>query len=207
MNDVGKPCAGNPHARFERGPLAKRATGRDARETLGPACGTDGTPNNQRPTSQHTGDGFCAAFSSPRAAVDAAVDAQRSLGLPVRIGVGTGEAELRGDDYFGPALHRAARVMGAGHGGQILVAASTAALLDGVELVDLGEHRLRDLSGAQRLFQVRAEGLKAEFPPVRTLDAVPGNLRPQATSFVDRDTEIEQLVAAVRAHRMVKIDR
>ena len=73
-----------------------------------------------------------------RAAVDAAVDAQRRLGLPVRMGVGTGEAELRGGDYFGPVLNRAARVMAAGHGGQILVARGDRRLAAGVDLVDLG---------------------------------------------------------------------
>ena len=76
---------------------------------------------------KHTGDGVCAAFGSARAAIDAAVEGQRALGLPVRMGVATGEATRRGDDYFGPGLNRAARVMAAGHGGQILVAASTAA--------------------------------------------------------------------------------
>jgi hypothetical protein len=111
-------------------------------------------------------------FLSARAAVDAAVDAQFRLGLPVRmgVGVGTGEAELRGEDYFGPALNGAARVMAAGHGGQVLVAASTAALVDGIELVDLGEHSVRDLSGVHLLFQVRAAAVRAEFPPLRTLD-------------------------------------
>src|SRR5688572_30679937 len=107
---------------------------------------------------KHTGDGVIAAFSSARAAVDAAVQAQRRLGLPVRMGIATGEAQQRDGDYFGPVLNRAARVMSAGHGGQVLLAASTASLVDGVELVDLGEHRLRDLSGAARLFQVCAEG-------------------------------------------------
>ena len=121
------------------------------------------------------------------------------------MGIATGEAEQRGDDYFGPALNRAARVMAAGHGGQILVAASTAALVDGVELVDLGEHRLRDLSGATRLFQVRAEGLRDVFPPLRTVDAVPGNLPVQATSFVGRDVEVKELIELVRAHRLVTL--
>ena len=93
---------------------------------------------------KHTGDGVCAAFSAAGDAVAAAVDAQRRLGLPVRMGVATGEAELRGDDYFGPALNRAARVMAAGHGGQVLVANSTAALVSAQGLVDLGERRLRD---------------------------------------------------------------
>ena len=81
---------------------------------------------------KHTGDGVCAAFSSPRFAVDAAVAAQRKLELPVRMGIATGEAEVRRDDYFGSVLSRAARVMAAGHGGQILLADSTAVLLSGI---------------------------------------------------------------------------
>ena len=71
---------------------------------------------------KHTGDGVCAAFGSPRFAVDATVAAQRALELPVRMGLATGEAELREGDYFGAVLNRAARVMAAGHGGQILLA-------------------------------------------------------------------------------------
>src|SRR6201990_2923656 len=86
---------------------------------------------------KHTGDGVCAAFASPRSAVDAAVAAQRELELPVRMGLATGEAELREGDYFGAVLNRAARVMAAGHGGQILVAESTGMVLGGVALVDL----------------------------------------------------------------------
>ena len=109
---------------------------------------------------KHTGDGVCAAFSSPRSAVDAAVAAQRALELPVRMGIATGEAELRGSDYFGAVLNRAARVMAAGHGGQILVAESTAVLLSGVDLVDLGPRRLRDVPTAVGVFQVRAPGLR-----------------------------------------------
>jgi class 3 adenylate cyclase len=76
----------------------------------------------------HTGDGFVAAFASPMSAVNAAIDAQRELQLPVRMGLATGEAELRDGDYFGTVLNRAARVMAAGHGGQILLAESTAGL-------------------------------------------------------------------------------
>ena len=92
---------------------------------------------------KHTGDGVCAAFSSPRAAVDAAVAAQRSLELPVRMGLATGEAELRDGDYFGAVLNRAARVMAAGHGGQILLDGTTADLLTGFDLIALGPRRLR----------------------------------------------------------------
>src|ERR1700678_2576620 len=140
---------------------------------------------------KHTGDGVCAAFSSAPDALTAAIEAQRRLELAVRMGIGTGTAERRGDDYFGPALNRAARVMAAGHGRQILASAATAALADGFDLVDLGEHPLRDLSGVHRIFQVRAEGLRSDFPPLRTLDAVPGNLAVQTTSFVGRTAAVE----------------
>lgn len=154
---------------------------------------------------KHTGDGICAAFSSARSAVAAAVAAQRLVALPVRMGVHTGEAEPRGEDYFGPALNRAARVMAAGHGGQILVTATSGALAEGVELRDLGEHRLRDLSGVERLFEVRAEGLLNGFPPLRTIDAVPGNLQAATTGFIGRDSEVQELVDLVRAHRLVTV--
>ena len=93
----------------------------------------------------HTGDGVVAAFASPMCAVNAAIDAQQALELPVRMGIATGEAELREGDYFGTVLNRAARVMAAGHGGQILVAESTAGLLSGVDLLLLGPRRLRDV--------------------------------------------------------------
>jgi len=112
---------------------------------------------------KHTGDGVCAAFFAPRPAVDAAVAAQRELGLPVRMGMATGEAELRDGDYFGPVLNRTARVMAAGHGGQILLADSTAGLIGGVDLLDLGLRRLRGVPVPVGVFQVRAAGLREEF--------------------------------------------
>src|ERR1700761_5633820 len=154
---------------------------------------------------KHTGDGVCAAFASPNSAVDAAVAAQRALGLPVRMGLATGEAELRKGDYFGAVLNRTARVMAAGHGGQILLADSTAGLLNGVDLVDLGPCRLRDVPTPVGMFQVRADGLRAEFPPLRALDTSPGNLRRAATSFVGREPEVAEVQAAVRAHRFVTL--
>jgi predicted ATPase/class 3 adenylate cyclase len=154
---------------------------------------------------KHTGDGVCAAFASPRSAVDAAVAAQRALELPVRMGIATGEAELRGADYFGAVLNRAARVMAAGHGGQILLAESTAGLLSGVDLVDLGPRRLRDVPMPVGVFQVRAAGLRAEFPPLRALDASPGNLRAATTSFIGRESEVGEVQAAVKAHRLVTL--
>jgi predicted ATPase len=154
---------------------------------------------------KHTGDGVCAAFASPRSAVDAAVDAQRALELPVRMGLATGEAELRDCDYFGAVLNRAARVMAAGHGGQVLLAESTAGLLSGVDLVDLGPRRLRDVPIPVGVFQVRAAGLRTEFPPLRALDTTPGNMRPAATSLIGRESELSEIEAAVRSHRLVTL--
>ncbi|HSS25420.1 MAG TPA: NB-ARC domain-containing protein, partial [Mycobacterium sp.] len=154
---------------------------------------------------KHTGDGVCAAFVSARSAVDAAMAAQRTLELPVRMGLATGEAQLRGSDYFGAVLNRAARVIAAGHGGQILVAESPANLLSGVDLLDLGRQRLRDLPTAVGVFQERAPGLRTEFPPLRALDAGPGNMRPQTTSFVGRQAEVAEVQAALRGHRLVTL--
>ena len=147
---------------------------------------------------KHTGDGVCAAFASPKSAVDAAVAAQRALELPVRMGLATGEAELRDGDYFGAVLNRAARVMAAGHGGQILLADSTAVLLSGVDLVDLGPRRLRDVPMPVGVFQVRAAGLRTEFPPLRALDTTSGNLRPATTSLIGRESEVGEIEAALR---------
>ncbi|WP_366663729.1 ATP-binding protein [Mycobacterium asiaticum] len=154
---------------------------------------------------KHTGDGVCAAFASPRSAVDAAVAAQRELELPVRMGMATGEAELREGDYFGAVLNRAARVMAAGHGGQILLAESTAGLLSGVDLVDLGPRRLRDVPMPVGVFQVQAAELRAEFPPLRALDTTPGNLRPATASLIGRESEVDEIQAAVKAHRLVTL--
>ncbi|MBE1546256.1 putative ATPase/class 3 adenylate cyclase [Mycobacterium sp. OAS707] len=153
----------------------------------------------------HTGDGVVAAFASPRAAVDAAIDAQRALELPVRMGIATGEAELRDGDYFGTVLNRAARVMAAGHGGQILIADSTAGLLSGVELMNLGPRRLRDVPSRITLYQVQGPGLRSEFPPVRTTDPNPGNLRPAVGRLVGRGDEVDDIAAEVRLHRLVTL--
>jgi len=148
-----------------------------------------------------TGDGVLAVFARAGDAVGAAVDAQVGLcagGLPpVRMGVHTGVAEERDGDYFGPTLNRAARVMAVAHGGQIVVSGTTHSLVEGFELIDLGEHRLRDLADAVRVFQVVHPNLRAEFPPLRSLDALPGNLPRQVTSFVGRESEVVSLAELV----------
>src|SRR5271168_1855918 len=154
---------------------------------------------------KHTGDGVCAVFGSPRAAVRTAVAAQRELELPVRMGIATGDAELRGQDYFGVVLNRATRVMASGHGGQNLIADSTAGLLSGVNLVDLGSRRFRDLPAAVQVFQVQAEGLRTQFPPLRGVDTGPGNLRRAPTSFIGRESEIGEVQTTVKTHQVVTL--
>jgi predicted ATPase/class 3 adenylate cyclase len=166
-----------------------------------------------------TGDGFHAAFSIAHDAVVAAIDAQRALAieswgntgqLRVRMGIHTGEAEHRDGDYYGTAPNRAARLMAIAHAGQLLVSDATERLLDDgpeptFELLDLGEHRLRDLTQASRIYQICANGLEREFAPLRSLDAFAGNLPVQLTSFVGRDDELVALVDMMGSSRLVTL--
>lgn len=154
---------------------------------------------------KHTGDGVCAVFTSPVGAVDAAVAAQRELGLPVRMGIATGEAQLRGDDYFGPVLNRAARIMAAGHGGQILLDGVASGMLSDVNLISVGPRTLRDITKPVELFQVQADGLRAEFPPLNAIDAQPGNLRIPTTRLIGREAELDELDTTLKAHRVVTL--
>ena len=154
---------------------------------------------------KHTGDGVAAIFTSARAAIDAAVEAQRELELPVRMGLASGSAEARDGDYFGPVVNCAARVMAAGHGGQILLAESTATLDTVTDHLDLGVHQLRDIAEPIRLFQVTGEGLVTSFPRLRTLTAARGNLPASTSSFVGRHDQLDELVAALEDHRLVTL--
>ena len=139
-----------------------------------------------------TGDGIHAAFPTANDALAAAIAMQHDLAaesfgetgpLRVRMGAHTCEAELRDGDYYGSGVNRAARLMSVAHGGQIVVSAVTAGLCDDrFTLVDLGEHRLRDLSRAEHVWQVDVEG--EQFPQLRSLDNIPGNLPVQLTEFV-----------------------
>lgn len=117
----------------------------------------------------------------------------------VTMGVATGEAEQRGGDYFGAVLNRAARVMSAGHGGQILLDGQTAGLVNELDLIVLGTRRLRDLAQPVDVFQVDAPGLRAEFPGLNTLDANAGNLRAPTTSLVGRSSELIEVQEALKA--------
>jgi predicted ATPase/class 3 adenylate cyclase len=164
------------------------------------------------------GDALFCVFPSPVAAVEASLEAQRGLAahawpaggeIRVRMGIHTGEAIATGEDFVGLTLHEVARLMSAGHGGQVLVSNITRQLIGqglpaGVTLRDLGEHRLKDLSMPERLFQVVAEGLRADFPPLRTLSARPNNLPVQVTSFVGR-AELDEARKALGGTRLLTL--
>jgi hypothetical protein len=95
--------------------------------------------------------------------------------------------------------------MAAGHGGQILLDGATAALLSGVDLMALGYKRLRDIAKPVDVFQVQAPGLRSDFPPLKTVDPTPGNLRPPTTSFIGRESELAELESVLNAHRLVTL--
>src|SRR6266576_2702091 len=155
------------------------------------------------------GDAFFVAFAQPSSALGAAAASQRALALDdwpegfelrIRIGVHSGEASMQGGKYVGVAVHRAARICAAAHGGQILVSQITADLcvdeeLDTISLRDLGLHQLKDLSEPQRLYQLVGAELPAEFPALRTLENRPTNLPIQATALIGRRRELNELEA------------
>ena len=165
------------------------------------------------------GDGIHAAFATPEAALVAAVAAQRALTrepwdgiepLRVRMGVHVGTAEERDGDYFGPAVNRAARVMDAAHGGQIVASGAVEEVTRGTlpaELVlrDLGVHRLRDLAEADHLYQVVGADLDEDFPAVHSIDTYPTNLPFALTTFVGRDDEITEVTSALEDSRVVTL--
>jgi predicted ATPase len=156
------------------------------------------------------GDGFGGAFARAADGVASAFEAQRGLAeevwpdeacLRVRMGLHTGEVEERDGDYFGSAVNRAARLTAVVNGGQIVCSAATAELLAGVELIDLGEHRLRDLSSPQRLFQVGG----GVFPSLRSVDVVPTNLPVLLTDLIGRTDEIAEMAKVLGEHRLVTL--
>jgi predicted ATPase/class 3 adenylate cyclase len=156
----------------------------------------------------YEGDAFFVAFSRAEDAVTAAASAQQALAAAdwpedqefrVRMGIHTGEPLALPPKYVGLDVHRAARIMAAGHGGQVLLSQTTRDLLDQrYELRDLGGHRLKDLSGPQRLFQLRIDGLPNEFPALKTLENRPTNLPVQPTALIGREKELEEVEALLR---------
>lgn len=162
------------------------------------------------------GDGMMAAFSTAADGVRAALDLQSAVGSQewpvtggffIRAGLHSGVADERDGDYFGPTVNRAARLMSAGHGGQVLLSGVTAGLV-GSEcgpLLDLGEHRLKDLTLREHVWQVRAPGSSSEFPALRTLDSIRGNLPSPVAGFVGREHDLEELGALLERTRLVTL--
>jgi class 3 adenylate cyclase len=158
------------------------------------------------------GDAFCCAFTTATDALDAALEVQRTLfgeewqetdPLRVRMALHTGAAEERDGDYFGPPVNRLARVLSAGHGGQVLLSLPTQELVRdqlpvGTSLMDLGERRLKDLFRPERIFQPLAPELPSEFPPLRTLDAYRNNLPLQPTPLIGREKDVSEVCELLR---------
>ncbi len=150
------------------------------------------------------GDSFFVAFARATDAVSAAVAAQRTIAshafpqgitVRVRMGLHTGEPSQTAEGYVGLDVHHAARIMGVGHGGQVLLSQATCDLVehdlpDGVSLQDLGAHRLKDLQHKSHLFQLLIADLPADFLPLKTLESHPNNLPIQFTPFIGREQEV-----------------
>jgi class 3 adenylate cyclase len=157
------------------------------------------------------GDSFFVVFPTAQGAVAAAAQAQRQLAaypwpegarVRVRMGIHTGSPAIHDGGYVGMDVHRAARVAGAAHGGQVVVSDATAHLVsgclpDGVELRDSGVHRLKDIPAPERLFRLAIDGLQVDFPPLKTLGAA-SRLPVTATPLVGRDAEVAELTAQLR---------
>lgn len=168
---------------------------------------------------KHTGDGVCAAFSAPASAVGAAVTGQRHLlaerwgstgPLSVRMAIHVGTAEERDGDFFGPTLNRLARLLDLAHGGQLLVSEAGQALLaetpaEGIALLDLGEHWLRDLDRPERVFQVVHPELPASFPPLRASRREPHNLPIIPSQFVGRQRELNEIAGFLAQASLVTL--
>ena len=163
------------------------------------------------------GDSFFVAFARPEDAAAGAVEAQHALerhawpqgkALHVRMGLHTSSADASDGRYVGLGVHRGARIGAAAHGGQVLVSQTTRELLDGggsgFSFSDLGLHRLKDLGEPERLHQLVIDGLLSEFPPLRTLDNRPTNLPAQATPFLGREREVEELRELVGSTRYTR---
>jgi predicted ATPase/class 3 adenylate cyclase len=164
------------------------------------------------------GDAFFVAFPTATGAVRAAVAAQRAFAfhtwthgqpLRTRMGMHTGEGRTGGGDYLGVDVNRAARIATVGHGGQVLLSATTQALVaealpDGVSVRDLGEHRLKDFDTPQRIYQLLIDGLLNDFPPLKSLET-PTNLPPELTSFIGRERELEEIERLLSSTRLLTL--
>lgn len=173
-----------------------------------------------RPVEQGGGDSVVGVFAQPSDAIAAALHAQRTFAhepwpggqvLRIRIALHTGEAQLRGNDYYvGRTVIRCARLRAVAHGGQTVLSGATRDLVadrlpDDADLRDLGSHRLKDLGAPERVWQLCHPDLADEFPPLRSLNAFANNLPTQLTSFVGRDAELAELRTVLEADRLVTL--
>jgi predicted ATPase/class 3 adenylate cyclase len=156
----------------------------------------------------YEGDAFFVAFAGAARAVAAASEGQTALAqaewpaaqeIRVRMGIHTGDPLAVPPKYVGLDVHKAARIMAAGHGGQVLVSEATQRLLREIEVVGLGEHRLKDLLQPEPLYQLVVAGLPAEFPALKTLGNRPTNLPVQPNALIGRTTEVAEVVGLLRA--------
>lgn len=166
-----------------------------------------------------TGDGLYAAFEDPLNALNAILMLQQALAdheqtagvqLKLRGGLHFGTVERRDNDFFGPPVNRAARIMGVAHGGQILVSKAladrlAARLPDGASLRDLGGVRLKDLAEPEHIYQVVHPKLRQDFPPLRSLEATPNNLPQQLTAFFGRERELEEIRSLLKKVRLLTL--
>jgi predicted ATPase len=166
------------------------------------------------------GDGMASAFATAGDAVASAIAIKHALAdenwrtadpLKARIGLHTAEAVIVDDTgYASLPINRCSRLMAAAHGGQIVISGATESLVrnqlpNGIGLVDLGEHRLRDLGGPIHVFQLARHGQREDFPPLRSVDAFPGNLPAQVSSFIGRRDEAARITSALAESRVVTI--
>jgi predicted ATPase/class 3 adenylate cyclase/tetratricopeptide (TPR) repeat protein len=141
------------------------------------------------------GDAFFVAFARASAGVASATQAQQALAggpIKVRMGLHSGEPRLTEEGYVGLDVHKGARIAAVGHGGQVLLSEATHTLVD-AQVRDLGPHRLKDLTAPERIYQLEIEGLRSDFPLLKTLDAGLTNLPSPRTSFVGRGDELEEI--------------
>src|SRR4051794_32270829 len=157
------------------------------------------------------GDAFFVSFASAGEAVAAAAEAQQALvhvdwpeGLPIRVRMGlhTGEPVAAPPKYVGLDVHKAARIMAAGHGGQVLMSAATRRAAENVPVVPLGEHRLKDLMQPEALYQLEIVGLPSEFPALKTLGNRPTNLPVQPNELIGREREVAEVTELLRDARV-----
>ena len=165
------------------------------------------------------GDSHFILFDQPAVAAQCGVDIQSRLAstnwgavgpIKVRMAIHAGEAEFRDGDYYGPTVNRCARIRAAAHGGQIVVSSTVRdAIKDHLPpntgLINLGDHRFKDLQEPETVYQLVAEGLQREFPPLNSLDPGRNNLPVQLTSFVGRERELARLYHLVKKHRLVTL--